>query len=117
MLQTGPPENIEIAAAIHVLRIEFASGRIEEVILDDHLIPCGNKVDVDVVGNLEVSIHSQETSNSTVSGIMEGDGIQSINRGLAQEEFIMILGEVDCRQETRRKLCWGTSTTTGKCVK
>jgi len=97
MLQTGPPENIEIAAAVHVLRIELASRRIEEVILNDHLIPGSDKVDVDVVGNLEVSIHSQETSNSTVSGIMEGDGIQSIDRGLAQEEFIVILSEVDCR--------------------
>lgn len=48
---------------------------IEEIVVDEHLIPGGDKVDVDVIGDLKVSIHAKETGERTIDGIVEGDTI------------------------------------------
>ena len=48
---------------------------IEEIVVDEHLIPSSDKVDIDVIGNLKVSIHAKETGERTINGIMESDAI------------------------------------------
>jgi len=49
--------------------------RIEEIVVDEHLIPGSDKVDIDVIGDLKVSVHAKETGESTINGIMESDAI------------------------------------------
>lgn len=48
---------------------------IEEIIVDEHLIPGSDKVDIDVICDLKVSIHAKETGERTINGIMESDAI------------------------------------------
>ncbi len=36
-------------------------GRIKEVVVHKHLVPCCDEVYVDVIGNLKVTVHAKET--------------------------------------------------------
>ena len=55
--------------------IHYTSVGVYEIIVDEHLVPRSDKVDVDIKGDLQVSIHAKETGQSTVSGIMKGYAI------------------------------------------
>lgn len=58
--------------------IDDIRGRVQEIIIHKHLIPGGDEVDVDVESDLKVSVHSQETSERTVDGIMKGNSVEAI---------------------------------------
>jgi hypothetical protein len=58
-----------------MLWIDDTSVRVYEIIVDEHLVPRSDEIDVDVESDLQISIHAKETSQSTVSGIMESHAI------------------------------------------
>ena len=84
VLQTRPPEDIEVTRAVHVPRVDFVAAWVEEVIVRKHLIPRGDEVDINIVGDLQVTIHAEETSESTVKRALRHDKFRrtkSIRRG------------------------------------
>jgi hypothetical protein len=44
-----------------------APGSIDEVVADEHLLPSGNKIDVDVIGDVEIAIHAQKAGKRSVN--------------------------------------------------
>ena len=86
---------------------------VQEVVANKHLIPRGDEVDVNIVCDLEVTVHSKETRERTVDGIVESDTIKTVERRATEEELVVGRREVGCRKETtRRELCRSTTTTT-----
>jgi len=75
ILQAGPAEYVEVTGPKHVLWIDLTSIGVYEVIVDEHLVPRSNEIDVDVESDLQISIHAKETGQRTVSGIMKGHAI------------------------------------------
>ena len=61
IVQTVPSEYVEIARSVHVPGIDLSSECVDEIVLHKHLVPCANEIHRDVVGDLEVTIHSEET--------------------------------------------------------
>ena len=51
---------------------------IEELVVDEHLIPCGDKAGIDIVCHLQVAIHSEEASEGPVNGVVECKIVESI---------------------------------------
>lgn len=41
--------------------IKFASRRIQHIVVDEHLIPCGDKININVICDVKIAVHSQET--------------------------------------------------------
>jgi hypothetical protein len=58
-----------------MLWIDYTSVGVYEIIVDKHLVPRSDEVNVDVESDLQISIHAKEASQSTVSGIMESHAI------------------------------------------
>ena len=57
-------------------RINHARIRIEEVVVDEHLVPGGDKVHIDIVGNLQIAVHAEEATERAVGGIVKGHCIE-----------------------------------------
>ena len=111
VLQTGPPEDIEVTRAEHVPRVDVAGLVVEEVIVDEHLVPSSDEIGVDIERDLEVTIHAQETRESAIRGVMEGGAIQRVQRPVAKEVLIHVGRCVGCLEETWRTLCGCTTAT------
>ncbi len=112
--QTGPPEHVEIAATIHVPGINLACTWVNEIIIDEHLIPCSDKVEVNIIRRLQNTVHSQEAHHSTIEGVMEGDCVQRIEGSIMEKKFVLTCGQVCCGDETGGTLCWCLSSTTAE---
>ena len=97
-------------------RIKVTTTRVEEIVVDHHLVPCGDEIDVDIVRDLKITVHSQETRKRAVERVVEGDSIKRIQRGVAKEELAVRAGDIDCGIKTTGQLCCGAPTTAGKCV-
>ena len=80
IVQAVPSEYIEIARSIHVTGIDFPSKCVDEIVLHKHLVPCADEIDRNVVGDLQVTVHSEETLERTVDGVMERNRIETIIR-------------------------------------
>lgn len=60
---------------------------VQKIIVDKHLIPSGNKVDVDVIGDLQVAVHSQESGEGSINRIMKRHGIQGNVLFISEKEL------------------------------
>jgi len=80
VVQTIPPEHIEVARSVHVAGVDLAGVRVDEIVLHEHLVPRADEVDRDIVGDLQVAVHSEETLECAVDGVMEGDGVETVIR-------------------------------------
>jgi hypothetical protein len=75
MGQCGPSEDIKVGDTIHMAWIDHSSLLIEKVIIDEHLVPRHDKVDIDIIGDLQVAIHAQESGEGSIDGVVESHGI------------------------------------------
>ena len=89
ILQTRPPEHIEITCPVHMSRIQLAGDGVQHIIVDEHLIPRRDEVGGHIESDLQVTVHSQEPRKRTIDRIMERDTIECIQRRIAQEVLIL----------------------------
>jgi hypothetical protein len=75
ILQARPAEYVEVTGPIHMLWIDYTSIGVYKIIVNEHLIPRRDKIDVDIESDLQISIHAKETGQGTISGIMKGHAI------------------------------------------
>lgn len=61
IVQTVPSEHIEIARSVHVAGIDLACERVDKIVLHEHFVPCADEIYCDVVGDLQVTVHSEKT--------------------------------------------------------
>src|ERR1700755_179034 len=99
--QPWPTEDVEVGYAIHMTRIYCAVFLVQEVVVDEHLVPCGDKVDVYIIGNLKVAIHSKKASQRTIDGVVECDAIESNMLRVTEEELRLVLRHVRRVEEAR----------------
>lgn len=91
-------------------RIHYTIVCIEEIVVDKHLIPCSDKVDINIICHLQVASHSEEASEGVVNGVLECKTVETILI-LDCKTYQLTNCEVCCQQESQGKLCWGTPTT------
>jgi hypothetical protein len=91
--------------------IDSARSRIDKVVADKYLVPSGNKVYVDIIGDVEIAVHAQEAGKGSVNGVMEGDAVKSIEWRGTEEEWVRC-GKVRGSRESRWKLSGCTTATT-----
>lgn len=104
VLQTRPAEHIEITGTEHVSRVYVATDGVQEVIVDEHLVPRGNEIDVDVVSVGQVAVHSEETGERAVGGVVEGDGVEAVVGLVPKEVLALVGGQVGGDVEATGKL-------------
>lgn len=104
VLQTRPAEHIEITGTEHVPRVHVATDGVQEVIVDEHLVPRGNEVDVDIVSVGQVAVHSKETGERAVGGVVEGDGVEAVVGLVPKEVLALVGGQVGGDVEATGKL-------------
>ena len=75
-------------------RVDLASERVDEIVLDEKGIPGVDKVDRDVVPDLKVTVQSKEPLEGAVDGVMEGNGIKTIEWGLSKEILVVVGSKV-----------------------
>jgi len=97
-----------------VTGIDLPGERVDEVIVHKHLVPRTDKIYRDVVGDLEVSAHSEETLECTVDRIMERDAVETAVSRVSQKVLVIGGGDVGGIEETRGQLCGSSTTTTTK---
>ncbi len=85
-----PAEHIKIGNTKHVPRIYQAGLMVEEVVVDENLIPGGDKVDIDIECDLQIAIHAKETGQRAVDRIVKGDCIETDATLIAQEVLVLI---------------------------
>jgi hypothetical protein len=85
-----------------MFRIEFIGIWVEHIIIDNHLIPSSDEVDIDIVSNLQIPVHAKETGQGTIRRIMKRDAIQAIDRSIAEKILILARGKID-----RGEKSWG----------
>ena len=95
-------------------RVDLASELIDEIVLHEHLVPCADEVHRDVIGDLQVTVHSEETLERAVDGVMEGDGIETVIGCVSQEELVVLGRHIRGCEETGRLLRRSSTTTTAK---
>lgn len=87
---------------------------VQEVVVDEHLVPGTDEIGIEIVCVLEVSVHTQESRQCTIDGVMERNTVQAIMADITKEVLVH-LGRDVCRvQETRRLLRRCTTTTAVK---
>lgn len=93
-----------------MLGVNGAVIRVDEVVVQEHLVPRGDKVDVDIICDLQVTIHSKESGESTVDRVVEGNSVKTVTGGVTQEVLVLSRCQVGGTEEVGRALGWGTST-------
>lgn len=68
-----------------MLWIHQARRRIEEIIVNKHLIPRCNEVDVNIISDLQVTVHPKETREGAIYGIVESDAVQPIKGRISKK--------------------------------
>ena len=84
-------------------RVNLTGKRVDEIVLDEQRVPSVDEVDGDIVPDLEVTVQSEEPLEGAVHGVVEGDGIEAVERGLSKEILVVVGSDVYCLAET-----WGT---------
>lgn len=100
--QTRPSEDILISGAVHVTRVKVVGLRVKELVGNDHLVPSGNKVDVDIVSHLQVTVHTKESTEGSIDGVVECCRVKTGDTFLSQEVFPLILGKLNRLSEVGR---------------
>ena len=93
--QTGPSEHILITRSKHVSRVKFVGLRIQEFIGHNHFVPCSDKVDIDIVSHVQVSVHTQESTKRSVDRVVESCRIETCIPFITQEILALVLSHVD----------------------
>ena len=75
-------------------RVDLASERVDEIVLDKKGIPGVDEVDRDIVPDLKVTVQPEEPLEGTVDGVMEGNGIETVEWGLSKEILVVVGSEV-----------------------
>lgn len=94
--------------------IQQAGHLVDKVVVDKHLVPRSDEIDIDVVGDIEITIHSQETRKGTINGVMESHAVETVFTLFAQEVLIVGRRQVGGDQKTTRTLSGCATTTTAK---
>ena len=89
IVQAGPTENVEVANAIHVSRVEMTCVWIYKVVVESHLIPGRYKINIDIVRNLEVTVETQKTRKRAIDRVVESNSIDRVIALVAQEVLIV----------------------------
>ena len=92
-------------------RVDLASERVDEIVLDKKGIPGVDKVDRDIVPDLKVTVQSEEPLEGTVDGVMEGNGIETVEWSLSKEILVIVGSEV-YRSAEVWSLVWRSSAST-----
>ena len=104
IFQTRPTEDIEIARAVHVFRVINTSVWVDKVVCSEYHVPRVDKVDRNVVCDLQVTVHTEETRENTIDRIVERDAVQCIDWAVAKEELVVGCRDIhDCRHVRRRE--------------
>ena len=83
VVQTVPPEHVEVTRSVHVARVDLAGVRVDEIVLHERLVPRADEFHRYIIGDLQVTVHSEETLECAVDGVMEGDGVETVIRRVA----------------------------------
>jgi hypothetical protein len=63
--------------------------RINQVVLDEDLVPRSDKVRVDIVRGLQIAVHAHESGHRAVYRIVERDSVERLKGLLAKEKLIL----------------------------
>lgn len=92
--QTRPSEDILIGGPIHVTRVKVVGLRVKEFVGNDHFVPRSNKVNIDIVGYLQVTVHTKESTERSIDGVVECCRVKTGNTFISQE-ISLILGKLN----------------------
>ena len=112
--QSIPPEDIEVGRAVQMPRVNAAGERIDKIVLNEKGIPGVDEGYGDIVSDLKVTIQSKEPLEATVHGLVEGDGIETVEQSLPKEILVVVSGEVCRLAKTWGSLVWSSTTSAGK---
>jgi hypothetical protein len=93
-----------------VLRIHVVVVGIEKIVGDEDLVPCSDKVQVNIISDSEIAIHAQETRQRTIDGVMESYAIKSVLSLITKEIFILGFSDYG-RVKEAQLLSWRATTT------
>jgi len=85
----GGREGRRTINSLHVSNVERSRRRVEEVVVDDHLVVGGDEVDVDIVGNGQISVHAEESSESSVDRVVECDSVETVRSEISHEVLLI----------------------------
>ena len=89
--------------------IDLPCERIDEIVIDKHFVPRANKIDIDVVGDLQVPVHSEEALERAVDRIVERDSVETVEPCISQEVLVVTGCQIRGSKVTGREL-GGSST-------
>ena len=92
-------------------RVDLPSERIDKVVLDEEHVPGVDEINRGVVPDLK--IQTKEPLEGTIYGVVEGDGIETVVRGLSKEVLVVVFSDVRRLAKTWGSLVW-TSTTSAE---
>jgi len=93
-------------------RVDLSGERVDEVVLNEKRIPGVDKVDGDIVPDLKVTIQSKEPLEGTVHGVVEGNGIETVEGSLSKEILVVIGGDIHRLTKTWGSLVWSPTAST-----
>ena len=76
--------------------VHLMAARVEHVIVDEELVPCGHEVFRHIIRVLQITVHTEETGQTTVDRILECSAVKTLATLLAQEVLVLRLGDIGC---------------------
>ena len=110
--QTIPPEDIEVGHSVHVPRVDLSGARVDEIVLDEEGVPGVDEVDRDIISDLEVTVQSKESLEDTVHGVVEGNGVETVDWSWLKEIPVIVGNKVHRLGKTWGALVWGSTMST-----
>ena len=90
-------------------RVDFSGERVDEIVLDEKGVPGVDEVDRDIIPDLKITVQSEEPLEATVHGIVECDGIKTVERSLSKEILVVVGGGEVHRRAKIWSLVWSPS--------
>ena len=113
IVQTVPPEHVEIARPVHVTGVDLSGERVDEIIINKHLIPCVDEIHINIICDLQVTVHPEEALERAIDRIVECGAVETIERPSFSEEVLIISGsQVGGSKETGGQLRSGLTPAT-----
>ena len=112
IVQTVPPEHIEIARPVHVTGVDLSSERVDEIVINKHLIPRADEIHIDIVCDLQVTVHPEEALERAIDRIVEGDAVETVKGSVSEEVLIIAGSQVGGGKETSGQLRGGSTPAT-----
>ena len=71
-------------------RVNLSGERVNEIVLNEKDVPGVDEVDGGIVPDLEVTIQSEEPFEGTVDGVVEGNGIETIEEASRRKYWLSL---------------------------